>query len=181
MRISPKLLPTALAVAVVMSLGSCARTFGAVEQAGDNLTDAPIETTTTVADDSATSVPANGSTSTKPKGTKTTTSKPSQPDVKDDGFGGKPPSFPEFTFTATRSADGTVKVTGTGCAGGKVSLYAEGSGDGEGGDPIYANPDASGNWSVSAKLPAGQLKGTCFGVGTSGQSHVGGSLTVTIS
>lgn len=173
MRTGFRLLPAAVAIAGMMTLGSCARTFGAAEEAGRSLAAPSLETTTTT-----TSRPVDSSSRTKPK--TTTTTKPGQPDTADDGFGGNPPSFPEFTFTATRTADGTVKVTGSGCAGGRVSLYAESADVEEGGDPLYANPDAAGNWSVSARLPAGQLKGTCFGVGTSGQSHVGGSHTVTI-
>lgn len=178
MRTRSKLLPVALLVAAVVALGACSRTFGLRDDASAEEEPIRYETTTTAAEDGATST--TETTQTKPKNSTSTTSKPSKPTTTDDGFGGKPPSFPEFTFTATRNADGTVKVSGSGCPGGRVSLYAESSGSGEGGDPFYANPNASGEWSVTAKLPSGTLKGTCFGVGTSGQSHVGGSHTVTI-
>lgn len=173
-------LTVAAAVVVAALLGSCSRTFSVREDAAE---DPEAETTTTIGDESSVStVPVGESTPTKPKSdSKTSTSKPSTT-TPDDGFGGKPPSFPDFTFTATRGADGTVKIAGSGCKGGKVAVYPDLSGSDveEGGGPLYANPNAAGEWSLSATLPAGTLEGTCFGVGTSGQSHTGGSHTVTI-
>ncbi|MBX7158714.1 MAG: hypothetical protein K1X95_00315 [Acidimicrobiia bacterium] len=177
MRTSSKVLSVGIVVAVAVALGSCSRTFGAREDGTD---ENPGDTTTvtTAAASTSTKAPTTSGKD-KSESKTTTTSKPAQ-GTTDDGFGGNPPSFPAFTFTATRNADGTVTVTGSGCAGGKVSLYPSTSSSGEGGDPFYANPDSAGNFTATAKIPAGQLQGTCFGVGTSGQSHVGGSHTVTI-
>lgn len=185
-----KLLSAAIAIVLAVALGSCSRTFGAKEdaaggnsttEAADGNSDASGTTTTTADPNSIPTVPMNGPIQTLPRSDpKPVPSKAPQTVPPSDGFGGKPPSFPDFTFTATRTAGTTVSVTGSGCAGGKVELYPESSGSGEGGDPVSAAPDASGNWSATLDMAAGKLKGVCVAIGSGGQSHVGGSHTVTI-
>lgn len=127
-------------------------------------------------------VPITGPIQTVPPGDpKPVASKAPQTVPPADGFEGNPPSFPDFTFTASRVSDTSVTVTGSGCAGGTVHLYPSGSGSEEGSDPLYADPDSGGNWSTSGNIAAGTLKGTCVAVGAGGQSHVGGSHTVTVA
>lgn len=181
-----RLLPLHIVIGLVLvlALGACARSFGdgeaASEQAGTedaNHDSGATSTTTATSGSSPSSGPAK---TTPPDDTKPVGSKGPPTVPPGDGFEGDPPSFPSFTFTATRGANGTVTVTGSGCAGGYVQLYPSPSASGESSDPIFADPDSSGNWSTSAKIPAGTLDGKCVGLGSSGQTRVGGSHTVTV-
>lgn len=180
MRKRPLLLSVVVGLATMLALGACARTFGdaAAEQAeavgtGPDADAGATSTTKADAGSAPSSQPVRKTTPTDSKAPQ-----PSGPPTvpPGNGFDGDPPSFPDFTFTATRSADGIVTVTGSGCAGGFVQLFPNGSGD-----ALFADPDPSGKWSTSAKIPAGTLKGTCVALGSSGQTHAGGTHTVTVS
>jgi len=188
------------ALAAVLGLGACSH---AVNLAGDQTGDDQLPSSAygtvggtgedggdagvTVPGGDASSIPTvpiNGPIPTIPEGpAQIPASKPPQTIPPNSGWGGNaPPSFPNFTFglaPAATAPGGTVKASGSGCSGDNVQIYLGDGGEGDDG-LFFAEPRGDGTFDATIVAPraAGTyaVTGNCVAIGSSGQTHVGGTF-----